>query len=94
MFETISGRSACPHEPNSKCFVNLLLHRKFCYQQSHNFFEGKDSNLTYDLPSFPLSPALANEVPQIKISKYASQFVFPGEPMVFEVELANIGVGK
>ena len=59
-----------------------------------NFDEGKGSDNTSDLPSFAPSTALANEIPQINISKYASQFVFPGKPIVFEVELTNVGVGK
>ena len=45
MFETIAGRSACPHEAKT----------------------------------------LPNEKPIVKLLKSSSQFVFPDDPMVFEV---------
>lgn len=36
---------------------------------------------------------LPQEDPGIKIQKYPSQFVFPDDEMVFELELTNVGVG-
>ena len=36
---------------------------------------------------------LPQEDPGIKIQKYPSQFVFPDDEMVFELELSNLGVG-
>ena len=53
VFNTISGKSACPHEAKT----------------------------------------LANEKPKIMVSEYANPTIFPGEPMVFEVESTNEGVG-
>jgi len=53
IFDTVAGRSKCPHEEN----------------------------------------AIALEIPNSKNSRYPSQFVFPPDEMVFDLDLDNIGDG-